>query len=238
MNGVGTGMVEPSGVFYRMVMAFLPNLFVALLLFVAGLILAKLLGFIFLRVFRVLKVDRFWNRAGIREVLARGGVKRPISVELSRLVSWLTILIFIVIALSALHIPFIETVLARTLLYLPNVFAAILILLAGVLLGNFFSRAILIALVNSGIREAGLIARITRVAILVFAVTMALEQLDIGKISVLIAFAIIFGGAVLAFALAFGFAVQPYVKAYLEKRMEEAGRQEGDGEKGDRIDHL
>ncbi len=151
-----------------------------------------------------MNVDRFWDRAGIREVLVRGGIKRPLSVELSRTVYWLTVLIFIVIALNALQIPLIEAVLARFFFYLPNVFVALLILFAGYLLCNFFARAVLIALVNSGVQEAGLIARAVRFAVFVFAVTMALEQLDIGKLSVLIAFTIMFGGVVLAFAIAFG----------------------------------
>jgi hypothetical protein len=227
MHDIGEGMMEMGGVFYRRLIEFLPNFFVALVLFLVGLAIARLLGFIVLRTFKAVNVDRFWESAGIREVLARGGVRRPVSVELARLVSWLTVLVFAVIALNALHIPVIDTVLARFFLYLPNVFAALLILLAGLVLGNFFSRAVLITLVNSGVREAGLLARAARVAIFVFAVTMALEQLDIGKISVLIAFAIIFGGVVLALALAFGVAARPYIREYLSKRIEE-GKGEGD----------
>jgi hypothetical protein len=230
MHGVGEGIMEMGNVFYGRLMEFLPNFFAGLILFLAGLALAKLLGFICERTFRALKVDRFWDRAGMREVLAKGGVRKPVSVELSRLVSWLTILIFMVIALNALRISAIEMVLAQFFLYLPNVFAAILILVAGLALGSFFSRALLITLVNSGVREAGVISRVTRVAIFIFAVTMALEQLDIGKFSVLIAFAIMLGGVVLALALAFGLAAQPYIKAYIEKRMGATEKEDGNDE--------
>ncbi len=233
MHEAGWGMMEMGAVFYRRLIEFLPNLLVALVLFAAGLALAKLLAFIALRALRAVNVDRFWNSAGIREVLARGGVKRPVSAELARLVSWLTVLIFAVMALNVLHVAVIDAVLARFFLYLPNVFAALLILTAGLVLGNFLSRAILITLVNSGVREARLLARAARVAIVVFAVTMALEQLDIGRLSVLIAFTIIFGGVVLALALAFGFAAQPYIKAYLSRKIGE-GREEGE----DHIDPL
>ncbi len=83
-------------------------------------------------------------------------------------------------------------------------------------------------------QEAGLIARAVRFAVFVFAVTMALEQLDIGKLSVLIAFTIMFGGVVLAFAIAFGLGGQHYVKMYLERRMEEKREREEE----DHIDHV
>lgn len=234
MPGVGGGMMEMFHVFYRKLLEFLPNFVTALILLLVGIGLAKILGLVFLRVFRAVNVDGFWDRAGIREVLVRGGIKRPPSVELSRTIYWLTVLIFMVIALNALQIPVIEAVLARFFLYLPNVFLAILILFTGYVLSSFFGRAVLIALVNSGVQEAGLIARAVRFAIFVFAVTMALEQLDIGKLSVLIAFTILFGGIVLAFAIAFGLGGQHYVKAYLERRMKEKGEREEE----DHIDHV
>jgi hypothetical protein len=224
MQDVEGGAAEMLHVFFRKLLGFLPNFFTALILLFVGVGLAKVLGLISLRVFRALNVDRFWDRAGIREVLIRGGIRKPLSVELSRIVYWLTVLIFIVIALNALQIPVIEAVLARFFLYLPNVFVALLILFAGYLLCNFFARAALIGLVNSGVREAGLAARAVRFAIFVFAVTMALEQLDIGKASVLIAFTIMFGGAVLAFAIALGLGGQHYVREYLERRMRKGSK--------------
>ena len=219
--------------FYQKLMEFLPNFLVALILLFVGVALARLLGFVFLRVFKAINVDKFWDRAGIREVLIRGGIKRPLSTELSRMISWLTVLIFVVIALNALHIPVIDAVLGRFFLYLPNVFVAVLILFAGYLLSNFFARAVLITLVNSGVQEAGLIARVVRFAIFVFAGTMALEQLDIGKLSVLIAFAIMFGGVILAFAIAVGLGAQHYVRTYLDRRTES-----GEKEKDNDIDHI
>ncbi len=233
MHGVEGGMTEMFHVFYRRLLGFLPNFFTALILLLVGIALAKILRLVFLRFFKAVNVDRFWDRAGIREVLVRGGIKRPLSVELSRTIYWFTVLIFVVIALNALQIPVIEAVLSRFFLYLPNVFLALLILFAGYVLCNFFARAVLIGLVNSGVQEAGIIARVVRFAVFVFAVTMALEQLDIGKVSVLIAFTIMFGGVVLAFAIAFGLGGQHYVKTYLERRMEKSEREDEQN-----IDHM
>jgi hypothetical protein len=181
-------------------------------------------------------VDRFWDRAGIREVLIRGGIKRPLSTELARIISWLTILVFVVIALNSLEIPVVVTVLSRFFLYVPNIFVALLILFAGYLLSNFFARAALIALVNSGVHEAGMVARAVRLAIFVFAGTMALEQLNIGRVSVLIAFGIMFGGVVLGFAIAFGLGAQHYVRDYLQRRIE--GGEDNEGQRKDGIDHI
>jgi hypothetical protein len=63
---------------------------------------------------------------------------------------------------------------------------------------------------------------------------MALEQLGIGRETIVIAFAIIFGGIVLAFALAFGLGGRDAAKEYLEKKIK---GDRGEDEK-DEISHL
>ena len=98
MKGVGGGMAEMFHVFYRRLLEFLPNFLTALILFLRRAWPGENPGGVSLRVFRAVNVDGFWDRAGIREVLGRGGIKRPLSVERSRIIYWLTVLIFIVIA--------------------------------------------------------------------------------------------------------------------------------------------
>jgi hypothetical protein len=62
-------------------------------------------------------------------------------------------------------------------------------------------------------------------------VTMALEQLGIGRETVLIAFSVIFGGIVLALAIAFGYGGREIAKEVIEKKIR------GE-EKNDEISHL
>jgi hypothetical protein len=225
------GMMEMLEVFYQRLLQFLPNLLVAVIVFVVGIMVSKILRVLSLRFFTAINVDRFWDRAGMREVLNRGGIKQPLSVELSKIVYWLAILIFVIISLNALHIPPIETLLARLFLYLPNVLIAFLILFVGYVLSNFFARAALIALVNTGVQQAGLVARLVRLGVFMFSITMSLEQLDIGKLAVLIAFAIMFGGVVLALAIAFGLGAQQFVRDFLERKTAKRERE-------DDIEHL
>jgi hypothetical protein len=61
---------------------------------------------------------------------------------------------------------------------------------------------------------------------------MALEQLGIGKETVLLTFAILYGGVVFALALAFGIGGQETAREYLEKRLK------GEGNDEDEIQHL
>jgi len=231
MNLFEKAIAEPFDRLYEQILQFLPNFLAALLLFIVGVLIGRLLRAIFARIFRTLKLDRFAERLGLKEVLQRGGITDPLSELLSRMIGWITIITFAIIALRAIEVPTVERFLERVLLYLPNVFAAALILFFGYVLSNFLGRTALIAAVNAGIKVSGLIGRLVKLSVFVLAATMSLEQLGIGSNTIIVAFAIVFGGTILALALAFGLGGRDIAKEYLEKKLK------SEGEKNE-ISHL
>ena len=224
-------IIEPFNRFLERSQEFLPNLISFILILFVGIVLGLILKTIFLRFFRAIKLDKFSERSGMVEMLKKGGVKEPLSLILSRLISWVTIISFFILSLRFLNVPVIEQILERFILYLPNVFVAAVILFFGYLLSNFLGRTALIAAVNAGLKLSGLIGRFVKLTIFLLAVTMALEQLGIGRETIIISFAIIFGGIVLALAIAFGLGGRDIAKEYIEKKIK------GD-EKKDEISHL
>ena len=109
----------------------------------------------------------------------------------------------------------------------------LLILIVGWLVANFLSQAILIAAVNAGVPEAGLLARAAHWGVMLFAGATALTHLGIGKEMVLVAFGITFGGLVFALALAFGLGGRAIARDLLERRL----RREAPPER-ERLTHL
>jgi len=224
-------IIEPFERFFEKALQFLPDFFSAILIFAFGIVLGFILRAISLRLFRTIKLDKFSERLGVIELLRKGGIKDSVSVLLAKVIGWITIVIFAVISMRELEIPTVERLFESFLLYLPNVFVAALILLFGYLLGNFFGRAALIASVNAGIKISGLIGRFVKFTVFILSGTMALEQLGIARGTIIISFAIIFGGIVLALAIAFGLGGRDIAKEYLEKKVK------GE-EKKDEINHL
>jgi len=153
------------------------------------------------------------------EMMKKGGVTEPFSVILARLLGWVTVISFLILSLQTLNIPAIERIMERFILYLPNVFIAAVIIFLGYFLANFLGRAALIASVNAGFRMAGLVARFAKLTIILLSITMALEQLGIGRETIIIAFAVIFGGVVFALSLAFGLGGRDIAKEFLEKKI-------------------
>lgn len=231
MNIFDRIIIEPFERFYEKLLLFLPNLFTSLLLVIVGIFLGIFVKWAFLRLFRAINLDGLSQKFGIQDAFSRSGVKEPLSLITSRVMKWLTIVTFIIVAMQNLSIPTVEHLIDKVFLYFPNIFIGGLILILGYILSNFLGRAALIAAVNAGTKSAGLIGKAVKFTVFLLSCTMALEQLGIGKDTIIITFSIVFGGIVFAFAIAFGLGGRDFAKDYLEKRLK------GD-EKRDEINHL
>ena len=226
-------LIEPLRQAFQDVVAFLPNLLTGIVVFVVGLGLAWLVKALVIRIIKLLKLDAAFERAGVGEALKRMAVKDAPAVIVGRMFFWLVTLIFFALSLRVMKVPVIDQLLERLLLYVPNIVVALIILIFGWLVGNFLGRAALIASVNAGIKPSAAIGRAVKVIILLFAGVMAFEQLGIGRETLVAAFAIAFGGVVLALALAFGFGGKDLARTFLEKRFKK-DREAG----GDDLKHL
>jgi hypothetical protein len=84
-------------------------------------------------------------------------------------------------------------------------------------LASFVSGIVRTAAGNANMPKPQLLAGICRWAIIIFAVTIALEQLGIAPLLVSATFNIILGGIVLALALAFGLGGKDAAAKYLDE---------------------
>jgi hypothetical protein len=218
-----TVFIEPFQRFVSKIAGFLPNLLISIMLIALGFLVAWLLKIMVTRATQLLKVDRLSEKIGVTQMLRKSGIMDSFSGLLGNATYWVILLSFIIMGLDALRIPAVEKLLSEFWLYLPNVITAAMIVVAGYLLGNFLGRASLIAAVNAGLPISGLVGKFVKFTVFIMAATMALELLGIGEYTVLIAFAIVFGGVVLALSIAFGLGGRDAAKDYIEKMREKKG---------------
>jgi hypothetical protein len=232
-NTIQTILIEPLKEFYTNIIGFLPNLLTSLLVLVVGILIAIVFKKVFAKLSIAINLDKISEKFGLADLLKKGGISEPAPSLFSRIIGWLIIFTFLIISLRALNVPTILRILENLFLYLPNIFIATFILFIGYLLSNFLGRAALIACVNAGLKMSGIIGKFVKFTVFFLSVTMALEQLGIGEETVLIAFAIIYGGVVLALAIAFGIGGKDSAKEYIDKRLK------GDEEdEKDEFEHL
>jgi len=84
--------------------------------------------------------------------------------------------------------------------FLAKLLLALIILVVGIYLANLAGKVIL----STGLEQKRVLALLARIAIIVFAVAMALDQIGLANDIVNMAFGLILAGAALAAALAFG----------------------------------
>ena len=195
----------------------LPRVLAMLIIALLGWMVAYVFKVALRGILRVVKFDRLSDNAGTTQLLNK--LALPSSSELlSRVVFWVVWLGFILLGVQVLGIVFLQEYISRFFLFLPRLFAAMFIVFFGLVAASFFSRAALLAAVNADSPSPRLLATLIRTIIVLFTVTLAFEQLGIGERTVLVAFAIAFGGLMLGLALAFGMGGRELAKQFLERR--------------------
>ncbi len=112
--------------------AFLPNLLGALVIFIVGYIIAKVVAALVRRGARAVGTDRALATGTAGEYKERLAPRLQASDVLATLVFWLIFALTIMLAVSALGIEALTNFIESVVGYLPNVIAALLILLAAI----------------------------------------------------------------------------------------------------------
>ncbi len=213
-------VVEPVREMLTRIMAYLPVLLGALLILVVGWIVAKIIGSVVNGVLKLVRFDTLADKAGLSEILRKGNLKITARQVVSGLVYWLVMIMVLVMVVNALGLPKASDILASLFAYVPKVIAALLVLVVAMFLASFVSGIVRVAAGNANLPKPDLLVGISRWAIIIFAVTIALAQLGIAPLLVTTTFNIILGGIVLALALAFGLGGRDAAARYLEESKE------------------
>lgn len=165
------------------------------------------------------KFDRAAEQTGLAGLIERARVFRSPSDFGARLVQGLVWTFVILFALMAMPTEMTQNLVERFVNYIPDLVAAGLVLVLGVLISKFLARSTLLAAVNAQWPAARLVAGGVRVLVMLLAVVIALEQLRIGRTALLLTFGILFAGIVLAGAIAFGYGARDLARNWLQARL-------------------
>lgn len=208
---------EPLVQFWHQLSAVLPSVLGAALLVILGSMIAKLIRKFAIRLLRMMRIDVAAEKSGLEDFLIRGGVKFTTVTLIGDMIYWLIVFIVMLGALNILGLEIAAELFNKIILYIPNVLIAIIVLIFGMMFAKFVQGVTFTYLSNVKIEGAELISLLARYAIMLFVVSMALEQLAIGGQILVSAFQIAFGALCLALALAFGLGGREWAAKLLEK---------------------
>ena len=204
----------------------IPILIMVIVTLIIGGFLAFVARLLTYKLLEAARFNRLAERLGFASMIDRTGVFRSPTDLGARFVQAMVWLFTVLFALSAADTPASVGLVLRFVDYIPNMIAAGLVLLLGVAVSRVISRSALLAAVNAQWPGARLIAGGVRVLVMTLVIVIALEQLHIGSLPLLVAFAIVFAGIVFALALAFGLGARDMARHWLEAKVRPAVAEE------------
>lgn len=210
-------MLEPARAFLIQIGAFLPRLGLALLILLAGFLVAKAARFAIEKGLRAINFHIVTKRSGMDGFLQLSGSEFDTTRLFGALVYWVVILAALIIAFNGLGLEYVTELLGRVMLFVPRVIVALLVLAFGAYFARFVGNAVVTYCRGIGVRDADLLGRLARYAILTFVVMIALDEIDIGGAFLVQTYLILLAGLVLALALAFGLGGREWAAARLER---------------------
>jgi hypothetical protein len=201
---------------------FIPNLVVAIIIFIIGWLVGVGLGRVVAQVVSALRVDQALKAAGVDRIVERAGFSLNSGAFLGALVKWFFIVVFLVAALDVLRLTVVTVFLRDVVLgYLPQVIAAVLILLVAALIAQAAERVVAGSARAAHLSSANFLGSVARWSIWVFAVLAALDQLQVAPGFLQILFTGIVVAIALAIGLSFGLGGQTAAARYIEKVREQ-----------------
>lgn len=213
MNGVNSVLQETVNTTLVSVYAFIPRFISGLIILLIGIIIATFLKQILIELFKFIRLNAFLRRYGLPE--SRDGVNW--SQILSEIVRWFVIVLFLVPTADVWGLGKFVEVLNGLLLFLPNVFVSVLLLIVGFVISRLVYDLIMASIHGLPKDTAKTIALAGRWSVLVFVFLVVLNQLGIASDLIRILFGGIVAMVALAGGLAFGLGGQDTAKEILLK---------------------
>jgi hypothetical protein len=200
------------------VVNFLPQLLAAIIIFIVGLIVARILGRLVEQVINYTRINQLFYRTGVAADVQKTGINFNLGYFLGWIVQFFIIIATLVSVSDMLLLTSISQFLRSVLSYIPNVIVALIILAIGLVAGNMLGDMVSRMTTGSQMSKyTRWLSNIARWAVIVFAIMTALIQLGVATSLIQIIFSGIVIAASLAIGLAFGLGGQERAHDWLEQ---------------------
>jgi len=205
-------LIQAFGGLMDSTIAAVPKIAVGILLVVAALLVAKIVEKALRYALTKMRFDELVGKAGIDVALQRIGLRQELAIMFPRLAYFLILLVLARTAGDVLGLVAISSAIGAFFGYLPNILAALVLLILGSTVGQFAGQTVAQSAASSGVEFAPALGKLVSGIILFVCAMMAIAQLKIDTEIIRIAISFILGGAALAFGLSFGLGTRDIVR--------------------------
>ena len=195
---------------------FIPTFLVALVVFLVGLLVARIARNLIVKLFSALKLSKLTASPTLSKFLKNAEIEKKLENVFGEIVRWLIILVFSITSLNLLGLGTLTQVLSGLLNYIPSIFAALVIVLAGTLLAGFLEKIVKASLAGFDVRTSRIMGKFTSYLIMVIVILAAIAQLGIAQYFINIIFIGFIAIITLALGLGLGLGSKDLIQKILE----------------------
>jgi len=199
-------LLDPMQMLWGKISSMMPNILAAILMLVAGYLLARVVGFMARKLAEKLGVDSLADRLNVHRSLKNMNIQQPLSELFGMLVFLFIIVAFLLSAVETLGFERVTSSIDQLLLYLPKVLGAALVLMIGLFIADFVRTGVRNAAESVGLEYAPALSKVTFGLIIVVVVMLAIDQLEIDLflLNELIGIVLVSVGVAVALSLGLG----------------------------------
>ena len=160
---------------------FLPDLLGAIIIFLVGIVLAKWVKALVVKVLGLVSLDKLVRSTGFNQFLTKAEIKVKVEAFLGEIVRWLIIAVFSIAAINVLGLTTVSAVLTSLLAYIPNIISAVLILTVGVMLEGLVENLVKGTVSQVEVKTSRLLSKIASYLVVIVAVLAAVNELGIAQ---------------------------------------------------------
>ena len=191
------------------VRAFIPKLVFAVVYFIIGYLLARVLAKIVSTSLSKLGFDGLMETIGLDRLLKRLGINSPVSTITGKLLFWGVLILFLKSSAENMEIEALTQPLEGAIDFLPKVITAVVIVLIGFLCADFARKVLRRAAEGIGLDYAITLSNVLFTFFIILVSTLSLRQLGLETTLIDDSVKIVLAGLGLAFAIAIGAGLRP-----------------------------
>ena len=181
-----------------------PRILTALVVIVVGYLAAKVTERALRGTLQRIRFDALLEKIGIQSALKRIGMHGSPSRAIAKVVYFLLVVLFVQSATHSVGLIVVSGAIQSFFGYLPNVIAALVVILLGSVIAEYASKAVTQSARESGIDYAETLGRIVSALVFFVVLVMAVTQLRIETDIIKSVAIVLLGGVSLGLALSFG----------------------------------
>lgn len=193
----------------------LPKLILVFIILLAGIIIANMLSKLIKKTLDRFNLDKYTDKLNEIDFFYKNNIHVKLSSIAAKIVKYIILLMFVMTAVGVLDMPVLAQLIQDIIKWIPNLIAAFIILIGGLLIGISLQNVVTSTCKSLGIPSASMIGSFAFYFIFLNVLIVALSQAQINTAFFAQNISIIIAGIVLAFSIGYGFASKDLVASFL-----------------------